>query len=430
MRLRLIYPRFQKFLEGHRELDELVRTHLVGNYTMPPSLALPIIAAITPPGIDIALTDDNSGQPIDFDEKPDAVCISCFTPQASRAYEIADAFRSRGTTVIMGGIHPTGAPQEAAQHADAVCVGEVEPVWADILRDLTNGALKKIYRPAEPYDLALMPNPLREIFPRDRYQWDAHLVLTSRGCFVKCAGCPIPDKEGVMIRTRPVANVIADIRSMPYREFYFTDDTLMLPGKKSKKFILSIMERTAELNVSIFLASTMMMEADVEFYRALRRGGATSIYTIFGFDRMSKLLLSPSCPAADWQKGVDLVRMIEDAGIHFFGSFGLGFDDQDDGVADRILRFCDDARIDLAEFYILTPFPGTPFGRQAEREDRILHRNYTLWNHGNVVFKPSVLTEKQILDDFYRLWKEFYNNKSPVSTLRSFKEINHSPAVR
>lgn len=421
MKIRCIYPKFRKFLEGHTALDGLLKRYLVGNYTMPPSLALPIIAALTPPEIEFVLTDDNVGQPIDYDEKVDAVAISFFTPQAQRAYEIADEFRKRGTTVIAGGIHPTALPEEAKLHADAVCVGEVEPVWATMLDDLRNKTLKPFYR-SEPgtYPLKDFPIPKREIFPKNVYEWNAHLVLTTRGCPVQCIGCPIPDKEGLNVRLRPIDNIIDDIKGMPYRQFYFTDDTIMLPGKKYTKFILKIMERTAPLDVSIFLASTMMMSDDPEFYRMLKKGGASSMYTIFGFDPVTIELFSKNCSRERWQKCIDLVRMNEDAGIHFFGSFGIGFDYQDRSTVDQILRFCDESRIDLAEFYIPTPFPGTPFGYQAQAENRILHRNYGIWNHGNIVFKPLNFTEDELLDDFYRLWRGFYDGKDPGDTLRTF----------
>jgi radical SAM superfamily enzyme YgiQ (UPF0313 family) len=112
--------------------------------------------------------------------------------------------------------------------------------------------------------------------------------------------------------------------------------------------------------------------------------------------------------------------MIEDNGIHFFASFGIGFDDQDRSVVDRILKFAEQAKIDLAEFYIITPFPGTPFGIQVENERRLLHRNYSLWNHSNVVFQPKNWTVDQLNDDFRTLWKTFYSKQDPHSTIRSF----------
>ncbi|MBN1577341.1 MAG: cobalamin-dependent protein [Chitinispirillaceae bacterium] len=421
MKIRCIYPRFRKFLEGHTVLDGLLKRYLVGNYTMPPSLAIPIIAALTPSDIEIVLTDDNIGQPIDYNESVNLVAISCFTPQAQRAYEIADQYRLRGTKVILGGIHPTALPQEAKQHADAVCVGEVEPVWDAILKDLRAAKLQPLYQ-AETgtYPLAEFPIPKREIFPQDVYEWNAHLVLTTRGCPVMCIGCPIPGKEGTNVRLRPVDHIIDDIVQMPYKQFYFADDTVMLPGKKYTKFLLKIMERTASLDVSIFLASTMMMTDDPAFYRQLKKGGVSSMYTIFGFDPVTIELFSRNCSRERWRKCIDLVRMNEDVGIHFFGSFGIGFDYQDRTTVDEILRFCAESRIDLAEFYIPTPFPGTPFGKQAEAQGRILHRNYHLWNHGNIVFKPRNFTEEELLEDFYRLWRGFYRDKNPGTTLRTF----------
>jgi radical SAM superfamily enzyme YgiQ (UPF0313 family) len=226
---------------------------------------------------------------------------------------------------------------------------------------------------------------------------------------------------GTMFRLRPVDKIIADIQSMPFKEFYFTDDTVMLPGKKPMKFLLSIMERTKDLlDIKIFLASTMMMLPDPHFYKKLKQGGVSSIYTVFGFDRISQNLFSSHCSEKEWQAAIDLVRIIEDSGIHFFGSFGIGFDIQEKDAAQRILKFTHDAKIDLAEFYIPTPFPGTKFGNQIVAENRLLHRKYSLWNHANVVFRPKHFTEEGLLESFYFAWQEFFRNKDPRNTVRSF----------
>jgi len=420
VKIRFIYPRFHKLLEGHHELDALIAKHLLGNYTMPPSLAIPILAALTPAEHEIMLTDDNIGQPIDFNEQVDLVAISFFTPQAQRAYEIADTFRKNRTTVILGGIHPTMNPTEAALHGDAVCIGEVEPLWHAILSDVQRKCLKKTYRFEGAYNLGNMPFPRREIFSNNIYRWNAHLVLTTRGCPVNCDGCPVTAKEGTHVRLRPVDNIIHDIENMPYREFYFTDDTVMLPGKKYQNFLLKIMERSTNMDIKIFLASTMMMIPDPEFYKKLKAGGAASMYTVFGYDRNSMELFSKDCTPEQWRQAVDLVRMIEDAGIHFFASFGIGFDYHDVHTADKILQFTRDANIDCAEFYIPTPFPGTGFGKKVETQGRLLHRNYDLWNTGNVVFRPEHFTPEQLLDAYLMLWKEFFRDKEPEKTLKTF----------
>lgn len=420
MRIRLIYPKFKKFLEDHPALREELKEHVVGDYTMPPSLALPIIASLCPNSIEIALTDDNISK-IDFDEKVDIVAISCFTPQAERAYEIADEFKKRKTKTIIGGIHPTAMPQEALEHADSVCIGEVENVWDHIIKDVTNNCLKKQYQSLTPISLSQMPIPKRDIFSPDNYKWRAHLVQTMRGCPAPCEGCPIPYMNGTIFRMRPVDDIVKDINSMQFKEFYFTDDTVMLPGKKNIKFLLSIMEKTKEISgIKIFLASTMMMIQDPEFYKKLKRGGVASIYTVFGFDRVSQNLFDKNYPRNKWQEAIELVRMIEESGIHFFGSFGIGFDNQDKSHVERILQFTEEAKIDLAEFYIPTPFPQTKFGERVVKENRLYHRRYSLWNHANVVFKPKNFTDQELLDAFYFLWREFYKNKKPQNTLRSF----------
>lgn len=421
MKLRLIYPRFKKFLEEHPSLRESLKDYIVGDFEMPPSLALPIIAALTPEDIEVNLTDDNIGQEIDYEESVDLVVISCFTPQASRAYGIADAFRKHGTKVILGGMHPTTRPDEALIHADAICIGEVEPVWLDILADVKNGSLQRIYTPKKPFDLKKMPIPKREIFQGKQYKWNAHLVLTMRGCPVKCAACPIPYKEGTLFRFRPVDAIIEDIKQMPYREFYISDDMIMLPGKRCRKFLNSVIERTGDLNISIFLAATMtMMSDEYSFYTKLKKGNVTSMYTVFGFDKVSQMLFSKKCSREEWQRNVDIVKKIEDNDIHFFASYGIGFDDQDEGVIERILRFSEETGIDLAEFFIATPFPGTPFGDLAEKENRIIHRDYSLWNQANVVFKPKHFNEKDLLNGYYQLWEQFYFNKNYEDTTRSF----------
>ena len=106
MKITFVYPRFEKFLRSVPELDAGLIDYFLGDYTTPPSLGIPLLAALTPPEFEIELIDDNSGQPVDFDAATDLVAINCFTPQATRAFEMADNFRARGKKVIMGGSFP------------------------------------------------------------------------------------------------------------------------------------------------------------------------------------------------------------------------------------------------------------------------------------------------------------------------------------
>src|SRR5450759_2305090 len=81
------------------------------------------VAAGMPPNVDTRIIDEEV-EALDFDMDADLVGISFMTYNAPRAYAIADRFRARGVPVIFGGYHPTFLPEEAIQHADAICIGE------------------------------------------------------------------------------------------------------------------------------------------------------------------------------------------------------------------------------------------------------------------------------------------------------------------
>ena len=104
-------------------------------------LGLGVLAGLTPPGVDLSLVDDRVDV-FDPDAPTDLVAITVETFTARRAYEIADDARARGVPVVLGGMHPTLLPDEAALHADAVVTGDAETVWAGIVRDAHEGRLQ------------------------------------------------------------------------------------------------------------------------------------------------------------------------------------------------------------------------------------------------------------------------------------------------
>jgi len=136
-----------------------------GGRVLAPPLSLPLLAALTPPEIDVRLVDENI-EIADTNAEADCVAITCMTASAPRAYEIADAFTLRGISVVIGGIHPTVMPDEAAAHADAVVVGEAEPVWRE-MRDLAGCRLKPRYGDSGFACMEGMPIPRRSVLGAD-----------------------------------------------------------------------------------------------------------------------------------------------------------------------------------------------------------------------------------------------------------------------
>src|SRR6266513_2238094 len=95
-----------------------------------PSLGLLTLAGLTPEEVDVAYVDvpDVLAAPW-LPGEFDAVAISSFSAQINEAYDLADRYRAAGTKVILGGLHVSALPDEAAAHADAIVIGEGESLW-------------------------------------------------------------------------------------------------------------------------------------------------------------------------------------------------------------------------------------------------------------------------------------------------------------
>jgi len=165
------------------------RTKLLENLrvlALPP-LNLIIIAAHTPDHYHIEIVDE-AVQDVDVEAHADLVAITCMTPMAPRAYEIAAAFRQRGIPVVMGGIYVSMVPDEAVRYADSVVVGEGEYVWQDLLKDFENGGIKKYYRGGDRPDIENLPVPRRDLLKGNYF---VQTVQTSRGCPYDCNFCSV-----------------------------------------------------------------------------------------------------------------------------------------------------------------------------------------------------------------------------------------------
>ena len=105
-----------------------------------------------------------------FIQLPMMFGISAITGTAPRAYDISHEFRARGVPVVLGGVHPTLVPEEAAAHADSVVVGYAEESWPQLLRDLRDGRLRDRYVQSPNHSLAGLRPFRRDLLPRHRHR--------------------------------------------------------------------------------------------------------------------------------------------------------------------------------------------------------------------------------------------------------------------
>lgn len=427
MKIRLVYPRFERFLEAYPDLASIPTIGGLWRYRMPPALGTQVLAAMMPPDVEWGITDENV-EAIDYDEDVDCVGISFFTPQASAAYAVGDRFRPRGVPVLMGGMHPSIIPEDARAHCDSICIGEVEPLFNDILRDLRAGRLAPTYGPHPPTPPPWV-RPVRGLFD-DRgngYDWKPSLLSVARGCPRPCLYCNLPILQGDLLRLRPVDDVIDELRGLEGRDVYITEDVIMFRARSVEQHTIALFDRIADLDVSIFTTSSLVFNARPRFLDALARGHTRANYVTLGFDPISRGVYAgdPKMIEATRRQ----VDAMQERGIRFHAAFGVGFDDDDPGVFERILRFCEDAGVTTAEFFIAVPFPNTPLYRQLDREGRLFHRDWRRYNGGHVVFQPKRMTEAELREGFLTMWTEHYAGKDVQQILAPFDHVARAPGL-
>ncbi|MBX3273099.1 MAG: cobalamin-dependent protein [Sandaracinaceae bacterium] len=426
MRVLIVYPRFERYLEAHPALGELPPVVGMWKYKMPPALGAQILATMPPDDVEWRIHDANL-RSVDFDERWDLVAISFFTPQASSAYRIGDEFRARGVPVVMGGMHPSMIPDDVAPHCDAVCIGEAEGTWPAILADARAGALRPRYGPSRP-DPREWVRPRRDLFDAERdYDWFAGLVQAMRGCPRPCPYCNIPGIYGRDVRVRAPAAVAAEIRELGGRELYLTDDVVMMTNRAMRRYADELFGAiAADGGANLFLTSSLIFNARDDFLDLLAAAGTRSLYYTFGFEPISRGLYAgdPAMTA----RAIDIVKRVQDRGIRFYAAFGLGFDEDEPALADRLLDYCARAGVITAEFFLATPFPNTPLYHQLAREGRLLHRDWGRYNGAHVVFRPKHFTPDALTETFLGLWRDFWIDKDVERSLSCFQSRRGAPS--
>lgn len=409
MKINFIYPRFEKFLDSVANMKEESRFFTVGKFTCPPALGIPILAAITPPDIDIAFTDDNAGEPLDFEDGSDLYAISSFTPQGTRALEIARMCKERGKKCVMGGMFPSFMPDECLKYADSVCVGEGELIWPQVIEDMRSGKLRPLYKASRPVDMADVPEPRRDLFyGKQSYDWDEDLIQLTRGCYYDCAMCIIPRHMGGRIRFKPIDMAVDEISRLKFENVYLTDDSLFFPQKSVREYAEKFFDAVADSGKKFFVSSTLALNCGVDFIEKAAKAGVRNFYCTMNVDPLSIALLRGDDRGlrARFKDFADTLRGL---GIGFFASFGIGRDWDDDSISDRVLELCSYADINTAEFFIFSPYPGSRHWDRLMSQGRITSRQWHKYNGANVVFKPARMSADTLYSQFVNCWKGFYD---------------------
>lgn len=364
-----------------------------------PALSLALIAALSKDH-DVRIVDE-SWDPIPYDDPVDLVGITTTTFTSEAAYEIAAGFRARGVPVVLGGVHASIMAEECGQHVDAVVVGEAEYSWPKVLKDAEKGKLKPLYRAPKPTDMQDVPLARRDLLHEDAWFTS---VEASRGCPHKCRYCYLPHVPWRVHRTRPVDVVCDEIGSLPQKTFSFVDENLFA----DRDYAVQLFRAIAPHGKSWLLQVPTTVSDDDELIDAMAEGGCFDAQ--IGFQSFNPKALNFATVSHNRiRKYKSLVRKMHDRNIIVTGFFVFGFDSDDTRVFDTTVKMIKEIDVDDVCLFINTPFPGTSFYEQYQREGRLIegtNRSHFAFSHAT--FEPKHMTGKELEDGVQSAYDKLY----------------------
>ncbi|MEM0466593.1 MAG: radical SAM protein [Candidatus Thermoplasmatota archaeon] len=390
-------------------------------FSILPTLSARQLAALTPKKHTVTVLNERYDE-VDFHQHYDLVLIDFVTSTAPHAYELADGFRSIGIPVVLSGMHPSLMPHEAKQHADSVLIGPAETVWLELLSDAEQHRLQPFYYGTY-FDRELYIPPTQVQLPG--------FVLTgavqaTRGCPYKCWFCPEASIPGSsQLYFRPVEEVVREIQKLPQKTFIFYDASLTInPGYTKELF-----RQMKGLRKHFFCNGNVdVLAQDEDLVRLSKEAGCIS--WLVGFESVDQRTLDVMKKKTNTVSEYGLaVSNIHKHHMAVVGCFMVGFDTDTPQIFQETLQKIYQLKIDVVDFCILTPFPGTPLFAELEREGRILTKDWALYTLKNVVFQPKNMSADDLIRGVQLMYADFYSIKNTIRRFMHAFQLGIYPFV-
>ena len=393
-------------------------------YSLFPPLGLATLAGYLGHDDDVEIQDEHV-EPLNLLDQPDLVVIQVYITSAYRAYRIADFYRARGIYVVLGGLHVTSLPEEAAAHADTIFIGPGEDTWPQFLKDFRRAGPERVYR-STVRTLADVP-PIRRDLIKRRLYLVPNSIVVSRGCPHVCDFCY---KEaffegGRSFYTQTVDAALAEIDRLPGRHLYFLDDHLF----GDRRFATALFDGMRGMGRLWQAAGTVNAVLAPKLLEQAVHAGLRSLFV--GFETLNPANLAEQRKYQNLRRNYgDAIHRLHDLGVMINGSFVFGMDADDESVFSRTVEWAIEHGIETATFHILTPYPGTALYQRMSTQNRLTTADWDRYDTRHVVFTPARMAAAQLESGYHWAYREFYRWSSiargatahgdPVAGLRHF----------
>ncbi len=360
-------------------------------------LMLGVLAGLTPPDVEVVLHDDRM-EKIPYDEETDLVAITVETYTARRAYEISKEYRDRGVPVIMGGMHVTLLAQEVQEHTDSMLMGDAETVWEQVIDDVRNNKLKKLYKGPPGIGQIGGIKPRRELYEGKGYL-PISLMQFSRGCKYECSFCAVSEYFEKKHYVRKIDEVLQEIESQDRRFLFFVDDNI----GSHRKALKDLCRELIPMKVNWISQASLDITKDAELMRLMADSG--NIGHVMGFESISPQSLKDAkkfSNLAGFSNYEEEIKVLREHGMQTWAAFTLGYDYDTPESILATMRFALKNKFTFAAFNILMPYPGTQLYRDLEKENRLLYDG-KWWLHpeyrfNDAAFMPKTMSADELTD--------------------------------
>jgi radical SAM superfamily enzyme YgiQ (UPF0313 family) len=401
----LINPRFEVSFWG---LEHALP--LVGKRANLPVAALPLLAALTPPGHQVTLVDENV-EPIPFDRlaRADIVGVTGMIVQRRRMREILARLKELGCFTVVGGPWVTAQEDYFGSLADVIFVGEAEQTWPAFLDDWQRNAHRQRYEQDDKTDMTRVPTPRFDLLKMQHYLFGS--VQFTRGCPYQCEFCDIIVTFGRRPRLKTGAQVIAELEALRAQKIdivFIVDDNLIGNKKAVKELLREVIayQQARDYPFAFFTEASLDLAEDAELLELMADAHIGCVFV--GIETPNEKSLKEmkkyqNIRASDTL--VERVRRIQAVGIEVWCGMIVGFDNDDASIFVAQREFLREARVATAMIGMLSAIPKTPLHARLAKEGRLDWSDEPECG-SNVI--PLQMSRTEVQDGYVQLLQELY----------------------